>query len=188
MLLHLWVHHQLLLRSRQHTTWLLLLPLLLRCISLINILLLLLLLTCLLLWRLPMLLLLLLPLLLLRLCCLLLLQQLRPQLCLLQVQLLLPANVRHSKAASQDPCLLLLCQLLLLLLQRELLLLLLLLQRQLVQLLQLVVLQHAVVGACCSLQALTHSLCCLACSCIGATLEGHQHLLWRSSTEQQQWV
>jgi hypothetical protein len=87
-----------------------------------------------------------------------LLEQLRPQLSLLQLHLLLPPNTLHSKAARQDARLLLLQ---VLLLQGQLLKL---------QLFQLVW-QQLTVGVGCCLQPLTHCLCCCTGACICAALE-----------------
>jgi hypothetical protein len=83
---------------------------------------------------------------------------LRPQLCLLQLQLLLPADALHCKAAGQEPRLWLLLLLLLevLLLQGQLL------QLQLLQL----VWQQGVVGVGYCLQPLTNRLCGCTRACI----------------------
>jgi hypothetical protein len=73
---------------------------------------------------------------------------LRPQLCLLQLQLLLPADALHCKAAGQEP--------------RLWLLLLLLLEVLLLQL----VWQQGVVGVGYCLQPLTNRLCGCTRACI----------------------
>lgn len=91
---------------------------------------------------------------------LLLLEELRTQLCLLQLHLLLSADALHRKAASQHAGLLLLLLQVLLLLERQLLQL---------QLLQLV--GEHVVWVGCGLQPLSYCLCCCVCARIGPALE-----------------